>query len=329
MNKRISVGVTMGDPSGIGPEVLIKAIRRLKGKLPVDFVIIGDYLTLEKCSKGFNGNFFSSGDVSLINLDNVEHKNFKFGKISPAYGRASLEYIDKSVELLKRRKIQALVTAPVSKEAINASGEKFSGHTEYLASNFNAKDFMMMLLSGELKVIPLTRHVRLRSVPGVLNKALVYDGIKKTAGYLKKYFSVKNPRIAVCSLNPHGGEGGFIGKEEKEIIIPAIEKARGVVKAELFGPLSADGLFAHVPIDKFDCIIGMYHDQVLIPVKMYGEKSVVNLTLGLPFIRTSCGHGTAFDIAGKNKASACSMIEAIKLAYKLSDSARKESKRCR
>ncbi|MCX5657922.1 MAG: 4-hydroxythreonine-4-phosphate dehydrogenase PdxA [Candidatus Omnitrophica bacterium] len=318
MNKRISVGVTMGDPSGIGPEVIIKAIKSLKGKFPVNFVIIGDYFTLDKCSKEFNGNFFSAGNVSLINLANVERKNFKFGKITPACGRASLEYIDKSVELLKHGKIQALVTAPVSKEAINASGKKFSGHTEYLASNFNAKDFMMMLLSGELKVIPLTRHVRLRDVPGMLNRALVYNGIKAAAGYLRKYFSIYYPRIAVCSLNPHGGEGGFIGKEEKETIIPAIEKAKGAVKAELWGPLSADGLFAHAPADKFDCIIGMYHDQVLVPVKMYKEKSVVNLTLGLPFIRTSCGHGTAFDIAGKNVALACSMIEAIKLAYKLS-----------
>ncbi|MCM8783798.1 MAG: 4-hydroxythreonine-4-phosphate dehydrogenase PdxA [Candidatus Omnitrophica bacterium] len=319
---RITIGITMGDPAGIGPEVLIKAVDKLSlQKLPINFLIIGDRCVLERYLLLFKiRNLFSRSNIVLVDLNNVP-KSFRPGFCKPEYGRAALDYIDVAIRLLKKKEISALVTAPVSKEMINRSGKRFVGHTEYLSSSFKITNVMMMLANRYLRVVPLTRHISLKEVNRLINYSYIFKGIKIVAEYIKKYFYLSLPRIAICSLNPHGGEGGLLGVEEKNIIIPAVKKINKEHIANISGPYSADGLFSNYRDNKYDCIIGMYHDQVMIPVKMVDPQHTVNITLGLPFIRTSPGHGTAFDIAGKGIASFHSMYEAIKLTYQLSRNA--------
>jgi len=308
----------MGDPAGIGPEVLVKAIDKIfRQRLSINFLIIGDRNVLEKYVKKFKiHSFFNRENLEILDLKNVDKKNFKPGVPSVKNGISSLEYIDTAISLLKEKKISTLVTAPVSKEMINRAGKIFPGHTEYLSLSFKTKDFLMMLINRYMRVVPLTRHIPLKEVPYHLTSSFIYKNIKLVIKYLRNYFSLSFPRIAVFSLNPHGGEGGLLGKEEIKII-SAIEKIKKEDLGDISGPYSADGFFSQYKRNNYDCIIGMYHDQVMIPIKMLDPEHTVNLTLGLPFIRTSPGHGTAFDIAGKGIASYISMFEAIKTAYRL------------
>ena len=234
-----------------------------------------------------------------------------------AAGRASLEYIDEAVELLRSGQADALVTAPVNKSSIRSAGNPgFQGHTEYLAKKFKVKNFAMMFVGSDLKVSLVTRHLALRSVPKVLNSGMVYRTIMLTNKYLKEYFRIKAPRIAVCGLNPHAGENGAFGSEEARVISPAIRLASKVSK-NICGPIPADTVFHDALCKKYDAVVAIYHDQALAPFKMLYFDSGVNLTLGLPFVRTSPDHGTAFDIAGLGIADPTSMIEAIRLACAL------------
>jgi 4-hydroxythreonine-4-phosphate dehydrogenase len=318
-DKKINIGLTMGDPAGIGAEVLIKAVAELKPRLGAEYTIIGDRFILEGfCRELKIKGFFDKNCVKLIDLKNVPRRNLKFGKTSAVSAKASIEYLDTAIGLLREGRILALVTAPLNKAAINNSGIKFLGHTEYLASSFGVKNFVMMLINKNLRVVPLTRHIALRQVRQRINSHLISEAVKLVVDYLKRYFALPMPEIAICSLNPHSGEEGFLGEEEKEVILPAIQVLKRNISAKIYGPFSSDGLFARPDRAKFDCIIGMYHDQVLIPIKMFNPQRVVNLTLGLPFIRTSPGHGSALDIAGKGIADHSSMTEAIKLACQLS-----------
>ncbi|MEK7868644.1 MAG: 4-hydroxythreonine-4-phosphate dehydrogenase PdxA [Candidatus Omnitrophota bacterium] len=224
--------------------------------------------------------------------------------------------IEKAVEILKKYQVDALVTAPVNKEAINKSGIPFQGHTEYLAEATNTKKIAMMLCGGPLKVTTVTRHVPLKKVSSTLTQAKIIEAVRLTDSGLKKYFGIKNPRIGVCALNPHCGEGGAIGREEQAIIIPAIKKIKRFVPG-INGPVSGDVIFYMAYNGKLDAVISMYHDQGLGPLKMVAFEKGVNVTLGLPFIRTSPDHGTAYDIAGKGIADPDSMKEAIKLAVNM------------
>lgn len=287
MRKRPTVAITMGDPAGIGLEITKKALARHEISRRASFLVVGD-----ACKK------------------------FKPGMVNAACGRAAIEYIDEAVGLIKSGAADALVTAPISKEAINLAGFKWPGHTEYLAHLTKTKKFAMMLIGGPLRVVLATRHIALKDVSEKLNKTEIYDAIILAHAALKRYFRIKHPRIAVCALNPHSGEGGLFGSEEKRIIIPAIKKALPKVPG-IIGPLPADSLFYDAYRGKFDAEIVMYHDQGLIPLKMIAKDTAVNITLGLPFVRTSPAHGTAFDIAGTNKANPSSMIEAIRLACRL------------
>lgn len=230
--------------------------------------------------------------------------------------RSGFDAIEKAVEILKKYEIDGLVTAPVNKEAINRLGIPFQGHTEYLAKATNTKKFAMMLCGGPLKVTTVTRHVPLKKVSGILTEAKIIDAAILTDSGLRKYFGIKKPRIGVCGLNPHCGEGGKIGREELDIIIPAIKKIRKLVP-EIQGPISGDAIFYKAYNGGLDSVISMYHDQGLGPLKMVAFEKGVNVTLGLPFIRTSPDHGTAYDIAGKGIANPDSMKEAIKLAVKM------------
>lgn len=254
-------------------------------------------------------------NYKFVNLNNVNKKNFKFGKISAEYGRASMEYLNKALEMLKNKELDCLITCPISKEAINLAGYKYSGHTEYLSERANTKNTVMMLLNNKLKTSLVTRHIPLKDVSGALSQEKIENTILTTYESLKKLFFIKNPKIAVCGLNPHASDNGLIGDEENKVIIPALNKLRGKIK-QLYGPIPADTAIAKTMLKQYDCVIAMYHDQSLIPLKLSGAG--VNITLGLPIIRTSPLHGTAFDIAGKNQADCASLNEAIKLAIQCS-----------
>ena len=303
-SSRIRVGITLGDPSGIGPSILVKALNSLSGK--ARFTVIGSNVPFEKLKLRLAADHF-------INIDNVKSRSFLFGKILPEYGKASIEYLDKAMELIKRDLIDCLVTLPVSKEAVNSSGFKFSGHTEYLAKMCGIEDTVMMLLNKDLKFSLVTRHIPLKDVPNKINKVNLENNIAMTARSLKELFKLNNPRIIVCGLNPHASDNGVIGDEENRIIKPVLKKLKPKILID--GPISADIAVALAKNKKYDCVIVMYHDQALIPLKLTSFNTGVNLTLGLPFVRTSPLHGTAFDIAPYfNKANPQSAIAAIKLA---------------
>lgn len=306
---RIKAGITIGDPSGIGPAITAKAISELEGL--ADFTVIGDRWVFEKSQIANR----KSQNYKFIDLNNVNHKNFKFGKVKAEYGRASIEYLDQALELINHKQIDCLITCPVSKEAVSRPGFKFSGHTEYLAERTNTQDFAMLLLNKDLKIGLLSRHIPLRDVPFSLDKDKIYKTILLTHFSLKRLFSIRAPRIAVCGLNPHASDNGLIGDEEKRVIEPAIKRIRTRISG-IDGPLPADVAIVKTIHKKYDCCMAAYHDQALIALKVSGDASAVNITLGLPFIRTSPLHGTAFDIAGTNLARADSLMEAIKLAVK-------------
>ncbi len=313
----IRIGITMGDPSGIGPEITAKAVGKLKGL--AEFVVIGDRWVLSRCPSAPGPQ---CPGIKFIDLDNVDHRSFSFGKVKAEYGRASMEYLDKAMELIKNKHIDCLVTCPISKEAINLAGFHYPGHTEYFAQKTNTKDSVMMLLNEKLRFALLTQHIPLKDVSLNLNQNKICRVIFLTHTALRKLFRIKNPRIAVLGLNPHGSDNGLIGTEENTVIKPAIERLKAKLR-NICGPMSADVAIARAMKKEYDCIIAMYHDQALIPLKLWGDYTGVNITLGLPFVRTSPLHGTAFDIAGKNKAHPDSLIQAIKLALQCTLNPRK------
>jgi len=315
---RIKVGITMGDPSGIGPAITLAAVNRLKGL--ADFVIIGDKWVLNQVS----GVRCQVSGVTFIDLRNVTRKNFSFGKIKAEYGRASIQYLDKALELIRSKEIDCLVTCPISKEAINKAGFIYAGHTEYLSERTHCRDLVMMLLNKRLKFSLVTRHIPLQSVSSRISRKGLYKTILLTISSLKKFFLIREPRIVVCGLNPHASDNGLIGSEENKVIKPLLQRLRRRVR-NLTGPISADVAIAKANRQEFDCVIAMYHDQALIPLKLYGDFSGVNITLGLPFVRTSPLHGTAFDIARyPSRANPRSLIEAIKLAVKCASNLKKD-----
>jgi len=306
-----SIGITLGDPSGIGPEVVAKALSNPSIRNLAHFVIIGDYEVYAKYSLSNYKN------CSFLDCKSISLKNLKIGKENALSGKASLAYLNKAIELLKEKKISSLATAPVSKEAISLHMKSlFKGHTEFLADAFNVKKVGMMFVADNIRLIIATRHIPLNKVCSSLNREDLYETIRLTHQGLENLFKIKKPTIAVCGLNPHAGEGGKIGREEIDVIVPAIKKANKD-KMNVEGPFAADTIFTPETRNKYDVIIAMYHDQGLVGVKTLCFKELVNLTIGLPFIRTSTAHGTAFNIAGKNQADPSSMCEAIKLAAEL------------
>lgn len=311
MSKKIRIGITIGDPSGVGPEVTIKSLCNFAIPRDCEIFVFADRSALVK-----NGLKNSRHKFNLIDLMKIKESEFRFGKLSKKFGLASFAYLQEAVKFLKRGGINGLVTAPVSKEAISLNKIEFSGHTEFLASEFKVKDFLMMFVSKRLKISLVTRHIALNDVPGKINKENVFTAVLLTYNALGDYFGIKNPKIAVAGLNPHASEDGLMGNEEDRIIKPAITKFRKI-SGRIYGPIPPDTIFKRALDKEFDAVVCMYHDQGLIPFKMLDFSTGVNFTAGLPFIRTSCVHGTAFDIAGKDKADYRSMLEAIRLAYRL------------
>lgn len=307
MTRKIRIGITIGDPSGIGPVITLKALNKLKSF--ASFTVIGDkdLLRKTKCSAG--------ADYKLVDLKNINLKKFSFGRIKAEYGRASIDYLDKALQLIKSGAIDCIVTCPISKEAINSAGFNYSGHTEFFSRRTNTRDFVMMLLNSRLKLSLVTRHIPLRKVADSINVDKIIKTVLLTHKSLKNLFLINQPRIVICGLNPHASDNGVIGNEENDVLKPAIKMLRAEIKF-IDGPVPADAAIEKTFDKKYDCAVAMYHDQALIPLKLSGRSRGVNITLGLPFIRTSPLHGTAFDIAqnGRDLADPGSLIASIKLA---------------
>ncbi len=318
----------MGDPAGIGPEVTLKSLAEKEIQRACSPLVIGDGKVIARALevtgmplslhsvKKIEGADFPRGKVGLLDLDNVNVERLQMGKISSPSGRAAYEYIEKAVELAGKGFLSAITTAPLNKAALHKAGINYPGHTEILAKLTGTRQYAMMLVGGNLRIVLLTIHLPLKKALRFLSRERILEKIKLTDKALKKSFAIEKPSIAVAGLNPHGGEGGLFGEEEEKRIRPAVEEAgRKGIKVE--GPLPPDTVFRRAKEGEFDAVIAMYHDQGLIPLKMIAFHEGVNLTIGLPIIRTSPDHGTAFDIAGKGIADPGSMTEAIKLAARL------------
>ncbi len=301
--------ISSGDPAGCGPFITLKAIESIDTN-KLEFFVVGDQKIFQKLPiyKKVKNR------INFIDLDTPGIQGVKKGKSSRLSGKASLSYLNKALELISKEKIKRLVTAPLSKEAVSSVLGKFSGHTEYLADYFKVNNFAMMMVSSSLKVVMATRHISLRKVSSSLLKEDIYNLLSLTYRSLQVQFKLKHPRIAFCAVNPHAGVNTFIGDEENKIL-----QAKKKFKKLTFGPYPADTIFTRDSLKQYDCIISAYHDQAMIPFKLLSFHSGVNLTLGLPIVRTSPAHGVAYDIVRKGQtAFHSSMLEAIKLASKLS-----------
>jgi 4-hydroxythreonine-4-phosphate dehydrogenase len=322
------IAISMGDPGGIGPEVLAKALARadvhsrcrclIVGSADVLQVVcerVGIHLEAREISNV--AQIDDSPEVFIWNPFDSHGEPFKVGRVAELNGRAAACWIGAAAAMAIDSKVNAICTAPISKEAIYAAGVKFPGHTEMLADLCGGCDVRMMLTGGGLNVVLQTIHVPLADVPRLLSTRAIESSFGIIHDWWQRYHK-KSPRVAVCGLNPHAGEGGHFGTEELEIISPAVRAAqeRGM---QISGPYPADTVFHQAREGSFDVVLAMYHDQALIPVKTLDFHGGVNVTLGLPIIRTSPDHGTAFEIAGRGVANESSMAAAICLAAGLAE----------
>ena len=320
---RIKVGITQGDINGIGYEVIIKSLMEPKVYELFTPIVYGSSKVASYHKKTlnipeFNFNLIKKAELAnpkRANIINCTEEEIKIdmGKSTQIAGAQSLLALQKAVADLKNKEIDVLVTAPIHKKNIQSPDFKFPGHTEFLAQYFNAQDYLMLMINETLRIGVITGHTALRNVPNLITEELILKKINVLKNSLIKDFGIRKPKIAILGLNPHAGDEGLIGDEEEKIIIPAINKAndRGIL---VFGPYPADGFFGSLNFRKFDGILAMYHDQGLIPFKALAFDTGINYTAGLPIVRTSPGHGTAYDIAGQDKASPDSIREAMYLA---------------
>jgi len=321
---RPRIGITMGDPAGVGPEVVMKALAHSAPYENARPLVIGDAKRLERAAtiaglklavrtlREPEDARFERGTVDCIDLALVPAE-LPFGELSPLAGEAAYRYIERAVKLAQERRIDAICTAPLNKEALNAAGHRYPGHTELLAELTGTREVSLMLMAPKLRVIHVTTHIGLLDAVEKIDSGLVERTIQRGRDLLVRA-GFADPRIAVCGINPHAGEGGLFGHgEEESKIVPAIAacRARGW---RVEGPLPADTLFFRAMRDDFDLIVAMYHDQGHGPVKAVAFDLGVNVTAGLPVVRTSVDHGTAFDIAGTGKADERSMLEALRQA---------------
>jgi 4-hydroxythreonine-4-phosphate dehydrogenase len=322
------IGITMGDPSGIGPEVVLKAVAEeevLRCCVPV---IIGDAQLLAHNARTLDlqcgyeivrrGEPFPDQirNPVIFHLDNIDG-HVEPGIESGSAGKAAAEYIEAAVELCAAGSIDAIATAPINKRALFLGGYSFPGHTEFLAHLTGTEDYAMGFVAANLRVVLISTHVPLSEAIRLVTRERIEKTIRLADQELQRW-GIERPRLAVAALNPHGAEGGLFGIEEASEIMPAVESCRTADGINVRGPFSADTVFLRASRGEFDAVVACYHDQAMIPVKCLSFGEAVNITLGLPFIRTSVDHGTAFDIAGKGIAEHSSMVEAIKLAAELS-----------
>jgi 4-hydroxythreonine-4-phosphate dehydrogenase len=321
------IAITMGDPTGVGPEIIMKSLAHAEvyqmcrpivvgdaGRLKKAGEIVGTQLKLHVVSGPAEAKF-EVGTVDCIDLKCVPD-DLPFGKLSAIGGEAAYRCIVAAVDLAKAGSIEAICTAPLIKAALHAAGHKFPGHTELLAYLTGTPEVSMMLTTPKLRVIHVTTHIGLIDAIAKIEPGLVFRTIERAQITMERA-GIAHPRIAVCAINPHAGEGGLFGYgEEESKIVPAIEKARAL-GWNVEGPLPADTLFFRAGRGDFDIVLAMYHDQGHGPVKVMGLEAGVNITIGLPVIRTSVDHGTAFDIAGTGKADERSLIEALRQGAEL------------
>ncbi|GIS23311.1 MAG: 4-hydroxythreonine-4-phosphate dehydrogenase [Gammaproteobacteria bacterium] len=308
--------ISPGDPAGIGPEVTLKALSKNK-KIQNNFILAGD--------KNLYQNLISQNnlDLNLIEEDSDEEgvifKHFPL-KNNVSIGNPDVGNANYIIDILShgalgclKNEFKGLITGPVNKELINQSGFEFSGHTEFLADIANVKKVVMLLMNKKLKIALLTTHIPLSEVPSKISKKNLENTISIISDEFENTWKIKNPSICLLGLNPHAGEGGYIGHEEEEILKPFVNSS----PKNVFGPISADTAFIEENINKYDVFLAMYHDQGLPVIKSMGFGNTLNVTMGLPFIRISVDHGTAYEIAGKNKADFSSMDEALKTSFSL------------
>ncbi len=330
------IGITMGDVTGIGPEIAAKALADPETYKMCSPLVIGDAQAMKQAIeeiakvnlklnpiKSVSQAKFEYGTADVLDMDNIDMKGFVFGKVNAMAGKASVEYIQKGVALALAKEIDAVVTGPIHKEAINAGGYHYAGHTEILADLTKTRDYSMLLVDRGFRVAHVTTHCSMREACDRIRKPRVLTVIKLLNNTLKR-MGIQEPRLAVAGLNPHSGEGGMFGREEIEEISPAIAEAKGMgIKVD--GPVPPDTVFAKLKGNQYDGVVAMYHDQGHIPTKVLGfdldvktmtytSVAGVNITMGLPIIRTSVDHGTAYGKAGKGRANPQSLMDAIKLA---------------
>jgi len=321
------VAITMGDPAGIGPEVTVGALAAEEVHEACLPVVIGDATVLGKANEllGTGLSIQRITEVSelgadpctihVIDLANVDWQTLERRKVSAPAGRAAVEYVRAAVRLAQSGQVDAIVTAPINKQAINLAGYHYVGHTELLADLTNTSGCTTMLATGAFRVTHVTRHVPLRRVADYITREHVLQTIVTTSQGLQR-LGVEHPRVGVAALNPHSGDGGLLGREEMEQIGPAVQEARAL-GIDARGPHPADTIFVRAARGEFDVVVAMYHDQGHIPIKVSDFEGSFTITLGLPILRTSVDHGTAFDIAWQGVASPQSMIAAIRMAGQL------------
>lgn len=320
------IAVPIGDPAGVGPEITVKAAASGKVSAAAGCVIVGDKTVMEnairitgvdlsiRVIRGPEEGDYREGVLNLIDLDNIDQGAFAFGRVSKMCGRAAYEYIAKCIELANAGKADAVATTPINKESLRAGGIPYIGHTEIFGALTDTKDPLTMFETNGMRVFFLTRHVSLREMLDMITKERIKDYVKRCLEALRK-LGVSEGIMAVAGLNPHSGEHGLFGWEEVNEIIPAVEE----LKAEGFpvaGPVGADSVFHQAATGKYNSVLSLYHDQGHIAAKTLDFEKTIAVTNGMPILRTSVDHGTAFDIAGKGIASEVSMTEAVLLAAK-------------
>ncbi|RLD89469.1 MAG: 4-hydroxythreonine-4-phosphate dehydrogenase PdxA [Bacteroidetes bacterium] len=322
-SKKIRVAITHGDFNGISYEVIIKALQDNRLLEMFTPVIFGLSKVLAFHRKNFNFHDFNyniithtgqvnPNKVNILNLTN-DQVDIDFGKSKPEAGKYAIEALEKAIDSINEAKADVLVTAPLNKSNVVSDSFPFAGHTGYLADKFKSSQVVMLMVHGNLRVGTVTGHIPLKEVPAAISEDNIASNLAVLERSLKRDFAIPKPKIAVLGLNPHAGDDGVIGKEDKHIIYPAILKIKKQGSL-VYGPFPADGFFGSGEYARYDAVLAMYHDQGLIPFKTIAAKHGVNFTAGLPIVRTSPAHGTAYNIAGKNRASAESMREAIYLA---------------
>jgi len=333
------LGLTMGDPAGIGPEVVAKALASGTVRRLCRPIVIGSRSVMEQTVRSLRlglrvvqvqghdrseadgdndrpGGSYRLTEIPVLDPLDEPLGHIRLGKAAERTGAASVAFVQTAVQLAQAGCLDAIVTAPINKEAMHLAGYDYPGHTELLAHLTRSKEVGMMILGGPLKIMFVTTHVSLRKLPESLTRERVGRAIRLAHRALREYFDVRRPRIGVAALNPHAGEAGLFGDEERSVILPAARQSRaaGIAATD---PLPADTLFGKAARGEYDGVVAMYHDQGLIPLKLLAFGRCVNLTVGLPIIRTSVDHGTAYDIAGKGIADIGSLIEALRLASRL------------
>ena len=334
--RRPLVGVTMGDPAGIGPEIVAKALAEPDVYRVSRPLVVGDLRTIAKIVSDLalpvgaesvaepRAGRYACGTVDVIDLANVDVAALRMGVIQPEAGRAAGQAIERAIRLAQTGEIDAIATAPLNKEALWAAGYPYPGHTEMLADLTGSRESLTMFVIGALRIFFLTRHLSLRDAIDQVTRTRVAATLAVMAQVLAG-LGLDAPRIVVAGLNPHAGEGGKMGREEIEEIAPGVEDARRT-GLDVSGPVPADSVFHLAADGRFDAVLSLYHDQGHIAAKMTDFYKTVSVTTGLPFVRTSVDHGTAFDIAGKGVASAVSMVEAIRVAAELTARGRERMK---